>query len=240
MSPRGPDESDFPPGPALDSSGRIVGRPEDPEASRPHEEPSEELPPGPSLDPSGRIVPGPGGGGRSDGETPRAPASLDLEPLAGSLGDAADARRFHRSVSAEAPLELEPRPRKADPAPVHFGASMRPRTFGWLLGCLGTLVLLGAVLLVGTWFVGRTVAAPGALIVESQPSGAEVIIAGVRAGRTPFATDNHYRIDAVPIELRHRGYLTWHGTFRGRVNQKLKVRLLRAPTPPPVPAERSH
>jgi hypothetical protein len=95
------------------------------------------------------------------------------------------------------------------------------------------------VLVAGITLLGRNLAGTGALVVQSEPSGAEVIIGGVRVGTTPFATDNRYAIEAVPIELRHRGYLTWHGVFRGRVDQKLHVRMIRAPVPPPVPSNRA-
>jgi serine/threonine-protein kinase len=53
------------------------------------------------------------------------------------------------------------------------------------------------------------------LVVDSEPSGAQVKVSGSPIGTTPLAVDNRYPEGTIPIEISRAGYRTWKGTFQG-------------------------
>lgn len=65
------------------------------------------------------------------------------------------------------------------------------------------------------------------LIIDSEPSGAQVRISGQSIGNTPLAIDNVWPASEVPFELRLKGYKPWTGSFRGREAQRIEARLKR-------------
>jgi PEGA domain len=67
----------------------------------------------------------------------------------------------------------------------------------------------------------------GTLMVFSEPLGATVRIQGRDVGTTPFAVDNTWRGDAVPLEVVLPGYRPWKSTFRGGEATQLRAELRR-------------
>ncbi|MCP3138402.1 serine/threonine-protein kinase [Pyxidicoccus xibeiensis] len=53
------------------------------------------------------------------------------------------------------------------------------------------------------------------LSVRSQPAGASVWVEGKEVGTTPLVVDNVYPDRVLSVQVRHKGYRTWKGTFRG-------------------------
>lgn len=99
-------------------------------------------------------------------------------------------------------------------------------------------ILVAMALLVGGLFTllgpGLRKGVPGVsmppaelLIVDSEPSGATVVIAGKVVGQTPLAMDNVWPPGAVPIEIRAKGFKPWRGSIRGREAQRIEAALQR-------------
>nr|WP_281404516.1 serine/threonine-protein kinase [Pyxidicoccus fallax] len=65
------------------------------------------------------------------------------------------------------------------------------------------------------------------LTITSEPSGATVRVDGKDVGTTPVAMENLYPDNPIPVQLRHKGYRPWNGTFRGGEPVQLEVRLER-------------
>lgn len=65
------------------------------------------------------------------------------------------------------------------------------------------------------------------LVIDSEPSGAQVRISGQPVGTTPLAVDNVWPPGEVPVELRLEGYKRWSGHFRGREGERLEIILQR-------------
>lgn len=144
----------------------------------------------------------------------------------------------------EEPLELKPQRGPlphAEPAPYRdVGIPKNPWPMRWVLGLLAA----GTVGLVSLVVMGRTEKSlaphlakgdgvtanapaenhPGVVIIDSQPSGASVIIAGRSVGTTPWATDNTYSGN-VKFELSLPGYQRAAGSFVGRQDTKVRVTL---------------
>lgn len=64
----------------------------------------------------------------------------------------------------------------------------------------------------------------GPLVISSEPSGAELWLAGKKVGNTPWATDNDYT-GKVPYEVRLEGYRPATGTFFGGEETHLDLAL---------------
>ncbi len=65
---------------------------------------------------------------------------------------------------------------------------------------------------------------PGSLVIDSEPSGATVKIAGKQVGQTPWAGDNLW-IGEVKYEISAAGHKPRWGTFQGGDAVKLNVKL---------------
>jgi hypothetical protein len=66
------------------------------------------------------------------------------------------------------------------------------------------------------------------LAIETEPSGATVIVNGEEMGRTPFLGSNDVaRGKSVELRLELPGYKPWVGTLAGGTNARLKAKLKR-------------
>lgn len=123
-------------------------------------------------------------------------------------------------------LELAREEKRPIEARVEVFRDLPPETSKWP-GRLVRLVLVLAVVGAGAWLwlTGR-LALPlskpdlsqrpsPVLFIDSEPSGAQVKLAGKSAGATPLVLDNTFPEGPVPIELSKKGYRTWKGTFAG-------------------------
>jgi hypothetical protein len=174
--------------------------------------------------------------GETDPDEPERPA-LDSEGrLTGRLRRLEPAPEPLASPPDEAPLELEERPRAVKTLPLQqFRDEPLPparRRGLWL--ALGALALgaglFGASLLLGpaAWrqLPAGVVSPPrrGTVLVQSEPAGATVRIAGQVVGATPFAGDNRWGDAEVTVSLP--GYAPWKGALvAGREEQRLSARL---------------
>jgi serine/threonine-protein kinase len=67
---------------------------------------------------------------------------------------------------------------------------------------------------------------PPPLIIDSQPSGARVSVAGQDKGTTPVVMDNDYaRGEEISFEVTLRGYKPWKGSFIGNAPAQFDVEL---------------
>ena len=137
-----------------------------------------------------------------------------------------------RDIRREAPppSEWESIPDRSEP--------MRPRrSVGTPLFAVGII----AALAVGGWFyggdlwrsvqrylpVGRSAEA-AFLKVDSQPSGARVMVGETELGFTPLVMDNIWPVGrSIEVEVILEGHQTWRGTFEGGRAQSLEARLKR-------------
>ncbi len=103
--------------------------------------------------------------------------------------------------------------------------SRRPTRWMLILLALGTLALAAFALIPD---LQRRLPLPlgttGLLIINSEPSGATVKIAGNAVGQTPWAGDNLWGGE-VRYEISAGGYRAHWGTFAGGQDVKLNVRL---------------
>jgi eukaryotic-like serine/threonine-protein kinase len=67
----------------------------------------------------------------------------------------------------------------------------------------------------------------GVLSIQSEPSGATVIVDGTVLGTTPLLMDNTYPASDIPVKVTLKGYKPWTGTFTGGQPQSLDVKLRR-------------
>ncbi|WP_239470498.1 serine/threonine-protein kinase [Archangium violaceum] len=65
------------------------------------------------------------------------------------------------------------------------------------------------------------------LFITSEPEGATVTIDGTVLGTTPLALDNSYPPQDIPVQVTHKGYKPWKGTFTGSQPASLDVKLLK-------------
>jgi serine/threonine-protein kinase len=67
---------------------------------------------------------------------------------------------------------------------------------------------------------------PPPLVINSEPTGARVVVSGQDKGTTPLLMDNDYPPgEEIPLELTLRGYKPWKGTFPGNAPAQFDVRL---------------
>lgn len=92
---------------------------------------------------------------------------------------------------------------------------------------LGTVLLAAALAALAlTW--GKRFTGEGdvpLVLIDSEPAGAEVRVAGQLLGNTPLVFQNRYPEHPIPVELRNPGYRPWSGSFRGGREVKLDVQL---------------
>lgn len=228
-----------PPGLALDASGALhgihpgTGHPSDdapaPGGGGPAEarEPLKSPTASPGI-PSRRTPPRPTAPSPMGGSVERT-ASGDLLPPAG--------------LSDDAPLELarDLRRQEAEPtsagqwqvgAPADAPAARRSSSGVPVLGVLAFIALVvGALYLWGplrrTFIDALPNDATPLLLIESEPSGASILVDGREIGTTPFSGDNLYPDREIPFELRMKGYQSWKGTFRGAQDDRVDVDLIR-------------
>jgi PEGA domain len=93
-----------------------------------------------------------------------------------------------------------------------------------LLGAGGFAVLYGSPRLTATLNAHTP---KGPLVISSEPSGAELWLAGKKVGTTPWAADNRY-VGKTTWEVRARGYKPKGGTFMGGEETHLDVALEKA------------
>ena len=116
-----------------------------------------------------------------------------------------------------------------EPLPYRDAPPIRSRRMP--LSIIALLVLLAGGGLAALWKFPRLarnlpVAATdrGALVISSEPSGADLFINGTSMGRTPWAADNTWGGE-VKWEIRLKGYRTARGTFKGGEAQHLEPTL---------------
>ncbi len=170
---------------------------------------------GPALDIDGKLV------GRIEKVEQAGPLPLDQQP----------------------PLELAERgPSHYDEAITNFrGPQPLPpsQRFGRMVMVLAGVLAVG-LLVGGLLYKPRvqngleTVSAGGldsvfsghrsAIIIDSEPQGATVTIAGKKVGQTPWAGDNVWGVAEVTITLP--GYKAWNGKLKGAEDTTLRARLV--------------
>jgi len=184
-----------------------------------------------------------------DDDRPPGAGSLDvngrferLEPGAARHQPPEPGQRAARP--ADEPLELArtPQPRRyEEPQPYRTPPPPPRRYTGWLLA--GLLLVVVAAIGAGVLVTRRRAAQPGvralspvenllhggasaALVVDSDPPGAEIRIEGRLVGVTPWAGDNGWRGE-VMVELTKPGYQPWRGIFTGGHDTNLHATLRR-------------
>ena len=183
-----------------------------------------------------------------ESESPRAdeqPTTIDGPELTVDGKLTGPLRAVPEQTPAEAlpkdePLELKPQPGPlpyAEPAPYRdVGIPKNPWPMRLVFGLLGA----GTIALVALVMTGRAEkaaanrsvkddaeaasAAPRVVMIDSQPSGASVIIAGQTVGTTPWAADNVYSGN-VKFELALPRYQRATGTFVGKKDAKVNIAL---------------
>jgi serine/threonine-protein kinase len=72
----------------------------------------------------------------------------------------------------------------------------------------------------------ETPSKPPPLVINSEPAGARVLIAGEDKGTTPLLMDNDFPLgEEISLELTLRGYKPWKSTFPGNAPAQFDVRL---------------
>lgn len=180
------------------------------------DEPGWEPPAGFGLDANGNL------------QRPSAPGAAEDEPL-----ELARPVRAPASVAAaeEPPLELARDIRRDEPG----GLREVPSSPRWIkplaaVAVLAVLAVAGVVLwpnLRQAFGHALPRQATPILHIDSEPSGADILIDGQSIGQTPFLTDNVYPDREIPFELRLRGYQPWRGKFHGAEEAKVDARLVR-------------
>jgi hypothetical protein len=169
---------------------------------------------GPSLDVDGKLV------GRIEKVEEAGPLPLDQQP----------------------PIELGERgPSRFDEPITNFRDQPLPpsQRFGRLVIGLAVVLALG-LLAGGLLFKPRvdsgleTVKSSGlagvfsghraVAVIDSEPQGATVTIAGVKVGQTPWAGDNQWGPAEVTITLS--GYKAWNGKLKAGEDTTVKARLI--------------
>nr|WP_277989534.1 serine/threonine-protein kinase [Corallococcus sp. NCSPR001] len=173
---------------------------------------------------------------RMNAPSPAAPAAPALATQ--SISDVDDAARMNRPSirqAAQGDLELEERGPRAESSPSEFEPVVpsRPRgRWGAAVALLGTAAVLAA----GALFVWpryelqvlRALGLPSAVLsVQSEPSGATVLVDGVEVGVTPLVMDNTYPARSVPVQLKLKGYRVWTGSFMGGKKSDVTAELKR-------------
>jgi hypothetical protein len=173
-----------------------------------------------SLDAEGRVV----------GLKPPAPRN-SLEQPAAPEADPSGLPRLSALNTGDLELARDPTQRPPstweDPLP-YRDQPMRSRK-GAMIAVV-VLVLLGAGGFFALYQSPRLTATlnahtpKGPLVISSDPSGAELWLAGSKVGTTPWAADNRY-VGKTTYEVRARGNKTKRGTFMGGVETHLDVEL---------------
>jgi serine/threonine-protein kinase len=128
--------------------------------------------------------------------------------------------RAPRPESDFVPVDTEPRPRR------RWGRTVA-------LVAIALLVLGGVVVALpqfskqlGTFRMPASLRGPvGMLSIQSEPSGATVIVDGTVLGTTPLAVDNTFPAQDIPVKVTLKGYKPWTGTFTGGDQVTLDVKL---------------
>ncbi|MBL8924495.1 MAG: serine/threonine protein kinase [Myxococcaceae bacterium] len=99
----------------------------------------------------------------------------------------------------------------------------RPVPLGAMLGGLGAAVLVALALTLGPKLLRTGALPPGALLIESSPTGAQVLLNGSAVGETPWAGENPAG-GVTTLTLRRQGYddavlrldggVDWSGTLK--------------------------
>ncbi|QSQ17272.1 serine/threonine-protein kinase [Myxococcus landrumensis] len=173
------------------------------------------------------------------------PASPSPETGSGTLSLADSVEFAHRRPSAPSvlragadALELEERaPRPPSDWEERPEPAAPPRRWGrFVIALLGIAFAVGASMWLWpqrTRVSGRLMAsmdrpmAPAVLMLMSEPSGATVLVDDKPVGTTPLALDNLYPEGPINVQVRHKGYRTWKGTFPGGEAAQLEVKLQR-------------
>jgi|CXWL01.1.fsa_nt_gi hypothetical protein len=129
----------------------------------------------------------------------------------------------------DAPIELKSQPKAlpwAEPAP--YRDTTVPKS-PWPMRLVVGLFAAGIIALVTVVAMppsknGRPSTHPGVVMIDSQPAGATVLIAGQSVGKTPWATDNVYKGE-VKFELVLPGYQKTSGTFTGNKDAAVSFKL---------------
>lgn len=180
------------------------------------DEPSDAVP-GPTLSSDGTLE------GRLNRVEPASPASFE----------APTDERLELNIGAPPPL-----------APLPMQVLVTPPSRRWplrfVVGSMGLGLLILAVALVrrpvsepepdtvrplGTAEVLLGGPSHRSAIIQTEPSGAQIVFNGRVIGTTPWAGDQTF--GAQPIELRLSGYRTWSGPLPDRDDAVLKVKLSR-------------
>lgn len=216
-----------PGGAALSTSGRLVhrctrcGSPlSAPRA--PCDRCAEELaPPSPAFAPAPTVP---------EQEAPPSPTLGLAESLAPDTG------RSVLETPSEA-LELAERAPRPESDWQEAPGARSPRRWGRAVVALAVVAVLAGG---GAWLwtrratllreplaaLGMAPASP-MLTIHSEPAGASVLVNGKELGTTPLALDNVYPDEAIPVQLKLKGYRPWKGTFRGGQPAQLDVKLQR-------------
>jgi PEGA domain len=172
-------------------------------------------------------------------------ATLDRSGKIDGLIVPKDQRREPTSWQEERPIELDRRP---PPEPEPEPKPPRLRTNASVAIALVVAVLFAAAGAIAFVTRSRSLAAGGesadeqvapasdsheeggarSLAIESEPSGANVIVDGETVGRTPFLGSNGVaggKEAEVRVELP--GFKPWVGTLKGGVNARLRAKLKR-------------
>lgn len=134
-------------------------------------------------------------------------------------------------------LELEERAPRPESTFDAVPASSVPKRWGrYVIALVGLAAAVGGSVWLWphrTQLTGRLMAsvnqpmAAPVLMLMSEPSGATVLVDDKPVGTTPLALDNLYPAGPVSVQVRHKGYRTWKGTFPGAKAAQLEVKLQR-------------
>ncbi|WNG45238.1 protein kinase [Archangium minus] len=133
----------------------------------------------------------------------------------------------------EEELELAKRsPKKG----THYVPPKRRLPWGSAVATVATLLLLSGAAVLGMPYLRplltrlRDSTNPKQmplLSIQSEPSGALVIVDGVELGTTPLVIDNTYPEQDIPVKLTLKGYKSWKSKFTGGQPVALEVKLKR-------------